>query len=185
MLRPAGFNNKKDALGHGLLEIYLNQSIETGPRVKQHINDALASLQSPPIQAQTGFFSATLTWDGYGDVDLHVVEPDSTHVYFNRPIGRAGYLDVDNIIADGPEHYYAACSASSLKEGVYQVGVANYSRAVGRTAVVQIASWVDGTLGTRKVTLGESTGEVPSQLLFNVVVKKNPVTGQFSVTLGD
>lgn len=31
------------------------------------------------------------------DVDLHIIEPDETHVYFNHKAGNSGYLDVDDI----------------------------------------------------------------------------------------
>jgi hypothetical protein len=46
--------------------------------------------------------------------------------------------------------------------------IANYARADGRTATVQVASWADGVLGTASVTLGEPTGDVPSEYLFQV-----------------
>ena len=184
LLRPAGVNGQKDALGHGLLEIYINQGLVVSSRVKSHIEAAKAALVAPPVQATSGFFTATLTWDGSGDVDLHAYEPDGSHVYYAEMTGNSGYLDVDNVVANGPEHYYASCDAATLQPGTYQVKLANYNAADGRTATVQIASWNDGVLGTKSVTLGEATGDIPAHPLFNVVVTKNAQTGKFSVAIG-
>lgn len=97
--RPAGVNGQKDALGHGLLEIYINQGLVISSRVKSHIEAAMAALVAPPVQATSGFFTATLTWDGSGDVDLHTYEPDGSHVYYSGMTGNSGYLDVDNTVA--------------------------------------------------------------------------------------
>lgn len=184
LLRPAGSNGKKDALGHGLIEIYINQYLNISQSVRSYIDEALGTLVAPPIQASTGFFSATLTWNGSGDVDLHTYEPSSLHVYYASPQGNSGYLDFDNTVANGPEHYYASCNSDILQLGSYQIAVANYNRADGRTATVQIASWADGVLGTKSVTLGGATFDIPSATLFNVIVTKDSQTGKYSVSLG-
>lgn len=183
LLRAAGANGKKDPLGHGLLEIYINQALGISAHVRNAINTALTELVAPPVLAATGLFSATLTWNGDGDVDLHTYEPSGSHVYYSNMDGGSGYLDVDNIQGYGPEHYYASCSSSALRPGNYQIAVANYAGADNRTATVQIASWADGVLGTRSVTLGAETGDIPSATLFTVVVTKNADTGRYSISL--
>lgn len=173
LLRPAGANGQKDAMGHGMFEIYINQGLEISKAVKSAIDTALGELVAPPAQAASGFFTATLTWNGSGDVDTHVLEPDGTHVYFRAKTGHAGYLDVDNVMANGPEHYYASCDANKLQTGDYQIAVANYTRADGRQATVQIASYLDGVLGTRSVVLGGATGDDPSATMFTVHVTRD------------
>jgi uncharacterized protein YfaP (DUF2135 family) len=46
-----------------------------------------------------------LTWRGRGDIDLHLYLPNGEHVYYRNQTSRAGAnLDVDNQVADGPEH---------------------------------------------------------------------------------
>lgn len=182
LLRLVGLNGKKDALGHGLLEIYINLQNTTAARIKSHVQVALSTLVAPPARAADGIFTATLTWDGTGDVDLHTFEPGGAHVYYAASRGAAGFLDVDNVVANGPEHYYASCSASSLQTGTYKIAVANYSRATGRTAVVQIASRASGVLDTRSVLLGAETGDTPSTTLFSVVVARDQTSG--AVTIG-
>lgn len=183
LLRPAGIDGQKDILGHGLLEIYLNPRLEISNRVKSHIASALSTLVAPPAQATSGFFTATLTWDGSGDVDLHTYEPTGSHVFYRTMRGESGYLDVDNTVAYGPEHYYASCDSTRLKEGTFKIAIANYARAAGRVATVQVASWDDGVLGTKSVTLGAATGDNPVYAMFNVVVSKNAQSGKYSATL--
>ncbi len=183
LLRPAGINGKKDILGHGLLEIYINQNLAISARVKSQINSALAALVAPPAQATSGFFTVTLTWDGSGDVDLHTFEPGGSHVYYGSLAGMSGYLDVDNTLANGPEHYYASCDSSKLQAGTYRIALANYSRADGRAATVQVASWSDGVLGTKSIILSGATGDNPIYSMFNVIVTKNEETGKYAVSL--
>lgn len=181
--RPAGENGKKDALGHGFLEIYLNQQLRISDRTKNSINIALDTLRAPPKQAIEGLFTVTLTWNGAGDVDLHILEPDESHVFYNSMVGASGYLDVDNTEAYGPEHYYASCDSSTLQIGHYQVSVANYERAEGREATLQVASWRDGVLGTKVLVLGESTKDVPANTVFSVLVEKDDIAGSYSVSI--
>lgn len=183
LFRPAGINNKTDFLGHGLIEIYINQKLEISRRVKSHINEALNNLETPPVEASSGFFTATLTWNGTGDVDLHTYEPNGAHVFYSRKQGTTGYLDVDNTRGFGPEHYYASCNVNKLQTGTYRVAVANYARADNRTATVQISSWNDGVLGTKSVTLGEPTGSSPSATMFNVTVDYNNDTGSYNISV--
>lgn len=173
--RPPGWNGKKDFLGHGFLEIYLNQDLALGVAVRERYLQILAELLPPQQTAAQGFFTATLTWDGPGDVDLHVYEPNGTKVYWSRKRGSAGELDVDNTVGEGPEHYYASCLSNQLLPGVYRVGVANYSRATSRTATVQISTANAGVLGSRSVVLGSPTGSTTGFDLFNVLVTN---TGQ-------
>ncbi|EEZ01012.1 hypothetical protein VOA_003464 [Vibrio sp. RC586] len=183
LLRPAGTNGKRDPLGHGFIEIYINGALSVANRVNSHIQHALDTLVSPPAQASSGFFTATLTWDGLGDVDLHTYEPNGSHVYYSNLTGSTGYLDVDNTVANGPEHYFASCDINKLQTGVYTISVANYSRAEGRTATIQLSSWRDGVLGTRTVQLGSATGSTPSHTLFKVNVSNDATTGAYDVNI--
>ncbi len=185
--RPVGLNLVPEfpPFGHGLLEIYLNPHFQVSKDIKKYIDEALTELIAPPAQATSGFFSANLTWNGNGDVDLHTFEPSGFHVFYQNMTGNSGYLDVDNTEANGPEHYYASCDATKLRTGTYSIKVANYERAQGRTATVQIASWNEGVLGTKSVILGAETGDNPSDTLFNVVVTKDEQTGKYRVSLAN
>ena len=86
--------------------------------------------------ASPASLTATLTWDqGESDVDLHVLEPgaEGRHIYYsNKGYSETNpYLDIDNTIGYGPEHYYAIESStlpgSTNLYGTYQIKVQYYS----------------------------------------------------------
>lgn len=176
-------NYGRDFLGHGLMETYMNPAFSMKGSIKNYVNQALLDLKEPPVQASQGFFTVTLSWDGGGDVDLHTREPDGSHVYYSNRRGTAGYLDVDNRQAYGPEHYFASCDKTKLMAGIYNISLANYARAEGRKATVQISSDNDGVLGTKTVVLGASTGDIPTWDMFNVKVNFDTETQKYSVSI--
>ncbi|RPH57376.1 hypothetical protein EHM82_01430 [bacterium] len=93
-------------------------------------------MESPAAGAGDGIITVTLTWGNQPDVDLHVFEPDGTHVFYASPNGNVGFLDVDDVTGFGPEHYFASCS--SLTPGSYQVGVNYFFGFAPETATIQI-----------------------------------------------
>lgn len=161
-----------DPSGHSVLGTYLKLGSKLRKAIGEAIQKALETMPAPEQIASNGFWTAILTWDGSGDVDLHVNEPSGSHVFYNNKMGVSGYLDVDNTSAFGPEHYYASCDDALLQDGTYAVSVANYSGAQGRTAHVQISS-IFGVLDTKSVTLGAPTGSTPDKPLFTVKVEKD------------
>ena|GEM_PF-3731529 len=65
------------------------------------------------------------------------------------------------------------------------MAVANYEHAEGRTATVQVATERDGVLGTRSVQLGAETGPYPTDLLFEVIIEQDSLSGTYTARLGD
>lgn len=181
--RPVGLNGEKDILGHGLLEIYLNPNLVTSNVIKDRISYALNSLEQPEVYAESGFLTATLTWDGTGDADLHVFEPNGRHVYYHRKNGANGKLDVDNVVAYGPEHYVISCEREFVDTGVYQIAVANFGGATERKATVQLSTAADGVLATKTVVLFASSGGTPTHYLYKVAVEQDPETQRYSARL--
>lgn len=130
---PAG-----DRLGHGFNEVYTSQSY---PGIRTHslnvMHSALARLSNvTPSEAAFGPLTATLTWNINGDVDLHTYEP-AAHVYYAARTGYVGYLDRDDTVTTGPEHYYTSCG--DFAEGNYRFGVNYYSGSGPRTASIQLS----------------------------------------------
>lgn len=80
-----------------------------------------------------GFFQVTLTWNIPGDIDLHVFEPNGSHVFYASKKGQVGELDIDDIPGDGPENYFV-CARGRLQEGDYRVEVNNYNGTTGTVA---------------------------------------------------
>lgn len=79
----------------------------------------------------TGRVQATLTWDHAADMDLHVMEPDGTHIYFGNkgPTATGGLLDWDDNVGCGTPGavenvFWPSASAPS---GSYSVWVDTYS----------------------------------------------------------
>ena len=152
--------SRVDPTGHYLIETYLDGSRSGRAAVKNLMDRAIGALVTPSTTgtAGIGFFTVTLTWNGSGDVDLHTFEPNGVHVYYQNKTGISGFLDIDNTVANGPEHYYATCDPRNLQLGTYSIGINNYARATGRTATVQAASLDSGTLLTRSLDVGAERG---------------------------
>lgn len=132
--------NLDDFLGHSFNDIYLNPRFNARAQVSSTIGNAMAGLEAPEEGGSSGFFTVTMTWDGSGDVDLHTIEPNGTQVYYADKAGDSGFLDVDNVTANGPEHYFSSCDSTKLQTGTYRIGVNNYSGALGRTATFVLST---------------------------------------------
>lgn len=162
----------KAGSNHGFGDAYLLAGEQ--PRTKLllgTVNSQLDTITLPFGTGSDGLFTVTLTWNGPGDTDLHVYEPDNTHVYYGSKLGRLGYLDVDNTIANGPEHYFAACSDGAVG-GTFLVGVTNYQAPAGTVATIQLssASFIGDPV---TLTLGPATGSSSAtNLLFRVSVTR-------------
>lgn len=97
----------------------------------------------------------TLTWDSTGDMDLHVIEPDGTHVYWLSPTGRTVRAGPDDSDGYGPET--ATISRGAAMAGTYQVYIVHFGRDVSTTATIQIHI-NRGTPSERSLTVVRSSG---------------------------
>jgi hypothetical protein len=113
---------------------------------------SLQTVQTNPTTSPANgnfYFRVTLVWNGSGDLDLHTWDPNQAHSSWqNREIG-TGELDVDNIVANGPENF----SCRNLSLGRYRIAVNAYSTEFVRQAFVRVSvnygvnagkSWVFG-----------------------------------------
>lgn len=73
-------------------------------------------------------------------------------------------------------HYFASCDKTKLQEGTYTIKLANYNRADGRTATVQIATNKQGVVLTKSVVMTEATGDTPTHFIANVHVSKDDMS---------
>lgn len=86
------------------------------------------------MNAGTGLLQVNLVWDQLNDVDLHLIEPDGTEIYYGNPqSSTGGQLDVDSNPAcyiDGINNeniYYEDDPAVTIPYGEYEVLVDLYA----------------------------------------------------------
>ena len=174
-----------DPSGHTFIGTYLNTTLASFTQTKDFLMSELGRLEVPDtIEAQQGAFTLTLTWNGSGDVDLHTFEPSGTQVYYDNQNGSSGFLDVDNIIGLGPEHYYASCNPDILQPGLYRVGLNNFDEADGRIATVQVSTPYVADLVTKSMTMGSSlgpNGDANPSLFIDVQVSRDQ-DGNFDIS---
>lgn len=112
--------------GHSLTGTYLDAARPARAQVVGLLHSGFATLvPAANPNAAVGAFTVTLTWSGLGDEDLHVFEPNGSHVFYAAKQGVVGYLDKDNVYGYGPEHYYASCDPAVMQAGTYQVAINN------------------------------------------------------------
>lgn len=165
-----------DKSGHTLIKTYLGKDLETKTQVINSLNSELDRLVEPMTEGITGSFTATLIWDGTGDIDLHTFEPTGSHVYHQNKIGDIGVLDEDNQEAYGPEHYFASCDPNILQTGTYQIGINNFANGDGITATLQVSTPYIADLLTRSIVLGAAegySGDNNPEILIEVQVSTN------------
>jgi len=81
-----------------------------------------------------GELRISLSWNNYDDLDLHVVTPNSKHIYYGdkKPINCNGTLDVDMNAGSGgtrePVENVIFENKNKMIEGKYSVYVRNFSR---------------------------------------------------------
>ncbi|MET0066220.1 MAG: hypothetical protein ABW076_07730 [Candidatus Thiodiazotropha sp.] len=152
---PGFFNDPRDFSNHQFYDSYFATGIASRSNIDTDVSNYMASLQFPSAELGSGAITVTLTWGSEPDVDLHVTEPNGTHVYYVNLQGVSGYLDLDDTTSYGPEHYYVSCE--TLETGTYSVGV-NYYRGEGpETAQVQVTTG-DGNTRTFSQSLTEAVG---------------------------
>ncbi len=135
-------------------------------KVKLQAEQPVASIGSGPITIQ-------LTWDNQPDVDLHIFQPDNIHVYYSNKTGNVGYLDLDDMSSNGPEHYYTSCE--KMKLGQYTVALNFYS---GSSPTAASVATVEVTAGNQykstTLTLRNPTGsrgdQNPQYKVFSILV---------------
>lgn len=179
---PGILNDNRDFANHSFVESYFDMSLNSRSKIDDNVYSFMESLIYPTAQLTEGVITVTLEWGNEPDVDLHVTEPNGTHVYYRNKSGISGYLDLDDTSGNGPEHYYASCQG--LETGTYEIGL-NYFSGVGpETAQVQIAT-ADGNTRSFSRTLTEvrGTGGNDTPIPVATVTVTEGDEGQFTYTV--
>jgi len=135
---PGVFDDKRDISNHQFIPSYFAEGLVSRTLIDDAFFNYIANLQFPVAVVNTGIITATLRWGEQPDVDLHALEPNGFHVFYSYPQGMSGYLDLDDVDAFGPEHYYVSCE--TLEAGTYHFGVNYFYGTAPETAYVQIVA---------------------------------------------
>lgn len=89
--------------------------------VKERVKKAGGNISAP--------MRFSLSWFNYDDLDLHVIEPGGTEIYYASKRGRYGVLDVDMNAGSGrTREAVENIVFQSPPDGIYQVIVNNFSK---------------------------------------------------------
>lgn len=102
----------------------------------------------------TGQLRFTATWSRAGDVDLHIVPPCGTEIYYSNRTACGGTLDRDDTTGTGPENVFWSTGAAS---GPYLVCAVPYSISGSTTVTVNVVRGAS-TVRTFTRTYTASTG---------------------------
>jgi hypothetical protein len=169
-------SDSSDWKNHSFVDAYLDGD-RSGPLIVSKALGRANGLAWPTPLLGMGPLTVTLTWGDEPDVDLHVFEPDGSHVYYAAPAGTSGYLDHDDVTSWGPEHYYVV-DCESLAAGTYRVGVNYYRGSTPETANVQIQAGdiiKDYTL--RLSSARGAAGDASPESVAAIEVVGDPVAG--------
>jgi hypothetical protein len=122
---------------HLFVEAYWKDGSQGRTKIDGLVNAALQTLPFPTPIIGNGIIAATLRWDSQPDVDLHVFEPNGTHVYYAARSGSSGALDRDDVDSQGPENY-VVCDDGDVQDGSYRIGVNYFSGSGPSTASVLV-----------------------------------------------
>jgi hypothetical protein len=96
-----------------------------------------AALPIPATISTNSILTAQLRWEDYDDMDLHITEPNSGHVYYSAKTGYYGHLDLDDTDGLGPEHYYtdANTKCDELDGKVWKFAVHQFPSGGAKAAI--------------------------------------------------
>lgn len=111
-----------DILYHSFINAYMVDNSISSNRIINDVIVMLGTLTEPWATDEPGIITVRLTWKNEPDMDLHVLEPNGMHVYYENAEGHSGTLDRDDRTAPGIEHYVVP-TCETLEKGVYHIGL--------------------------------------------------------------
>lgn len=81
---PGIFNDFRDKFNHSFIESYMDSNLTSHGLINTAFNNLIENLTFPASELTDGALKVTLEWGAEPDVDLHVTEPNGTHVYYQK-----------------------------------------------------------------------------------------------------
>lgn len=126
------------------------------------------------VDTTPGDLQVSLTWNSGSDMDLHVIEPDGTHVFHGNLVGRSARLDFDDRDGFGPENIVVP--PAFVMPGIYRIYVVHNGGAAETTSTIAITT---GSLTpTPKTVLINRRTRVPNSGNAVLVAAINIRTGE-------
>jgi uncharacterized protein YfaP (DUF2135 family) len=125
---PANVNNfsiledRTDWTGHSFIDSYL---AEGKPAVFHIISNLASNIRKAKFpNSFDGYrmpFNFDYSWSGNFDTDMHIIDPDGTHVYSGNPKGTSGIMPDHSSDGSGSEYYELNCRLEM--PGTYKIGL--------------------------------------------------------------
>ena len=128
--------NFRDFSGHMFATSYMATGHQAEMKILDDAITTINGLSFPDTSLGNGIITASLSWGSNPDFDLHVFEPNGTHVYYRNLSGISGFLDRDDVTGYGPEHYYVSCD--TVEAGTYRFGVNYYYGSSAETGILTL-----------------------------------------------
>ena len=160
---------------HSFDQSYLRGDV-SGPKLVSQIKSAVETIEYPDVEGQQGVITVTLEWGAEPDVDLHIFEPNGSHVYYGNMQGQSGYLDVDDVTSFGPEHYYVSCD--NLETGTYIIGVNYFEGNNSEVAKIQVKAG-NKVMNFNQTLSQADGGDSSPYIVANIDYSLNSDTGRY------
>lgn len=102
------------------------RTVETPERESPTPGDSTSIVKQAERTGQSGNLKVTLMWNFYGDIDLHVKQPNGREIYYDKAKDNStgGYLDIDN--RNGGNGSAENIFWENPPKGVYDVSLTYY-----------------------------------------------------------
>jgi len=175
-----------DWQGHSFNKIYMNKSYPPRSTIISYLDYKIKMfdnlLKPDTASPKTNFMKARLSWNTKGDIsdaDLHIYEPDGTHLYYAKPRSSAGTF---KRLANGTfNDYLLSCDKSKVQTGTYQFKITNSRSIQSNSAILMIYDFENRILGSKSISLSHTTRTVPTTIL-NVNILQNS-NGSFDIQI--
>ena len=162
----------EDQWGHLFIDSYMVEGSVSEIQITGDILTTLNNLVEPYQIVEPGIITVSLTWGPARDIDLHVYEPNGTHVSWYNMQGISGSLDRDDRSYNGPEHYHVP-SCDTLERGIYEIALDYFEGSYPDIATVQVeAGLLSRTLEVSMDSEDFGTSSWPVQIA-NIWVKND------------
>ena len=104
----------------------------------------------------------SLTWNTESDIDLHVIEPNGTHVWWKNRTGSTVVMNADDTNGFGPE--VASIDIGGAAPGIYQIFIVHYRGAAP-------------TVSNVAITIGVGTSNPITRVITRTTEGSNATTG--------